>query len=204
MGLDLYKMKVLKKVDFDLLSENEKSRFEPMTKYEDEDNISTLNFFKKFNDYIVVENVEFYDFESKFKELGLDSNNYKQISYSSGEYDENDKFDNLEYFEFQNETNKDDTFKLYTKNLKTIFKPVENIYVKEIGYQRKGMKYEFYKEFYGSCWYVNGNDTEIQETETKYFVIDNEDLNQMKQYAENDEPIKSWKLENDEFIYISA
>lgn len=196
MGLDLYKMKVLKKADFDLLSENEKSRFEPMTKYEDEDNISTLNFFKKFNDYIVVENVEFYDFESKFKELGLDVNNYKQISYRFSEYNE--------YFEFQNETNKDDTFKLYTKNLKTISKPVENIYVKEIGYQRKGMKYEFYKEFYGSCWYVNGNDTEIQETETKYFVINNEDLNQMKKYAENDEPIKNWKLENDEFIYISA
>ena len=63
---------------------------------------------------------------------------------------------------------------------------------------------DFYKKFYGNCWYVNGEDTEIKEEDEMFFVLNNEELNKMKEYVEQEAPSMSWVLEKNQFVYISA
>lgn len=82
------------------------------------------------------------------------------------------------------------------------------IKVEEKGYQRKGFKDDlsFFKQFFGSCWYVTNNVAPNYEIQ-KYmpYCFKNEYLNLISKTFEKEyNPIHNWQLEEDEFVYFSA
>lgn len=98
-----------------------------------------------------------------------------------------------------------ETFETY----QVIYSDVEYyIKVEEKGYQRKGFKNDlsFFKQFFGSCWYVTNNVAPNYEIQ-KYmpYCFKNEDLNLISKTFEKEyNPIHNWQLEEDEFVYFSA
>ena len=63
------------------------------------------------------------------------------------------------------------------------------------------MKLSFYKEILAGCWYIT-DDTELDESESMDLVLSNEDLDKVKQHAEEESDILKWHLNDDEFIYF--
>jgi len=78
----------------------------------------------------------------------------------------------------------------------------EIIFAKDLGYQRKGMISEFYDEILTDCWYESSENA--KKVEPMNFVLNNDDLDRCKQFAEEGEPILNWKLNSEkEFVWFA-
>ena len=195
MGLDIYKLELITKDEIKKTTKKNREKYFGFPTYQYEDNKSASRFFEQFKDYLVEEKAEFYNFEKWFLDKNLDIKNYGLTSSSYGKEI---------IYSFVNLENKEEIIELNAKEVETYKKTIHKIYAQEIGYQRKSVKYDFYKKFYGNCWYVNGEDTEIKEEDEMFFVLNNEELNKMKEHVEQEAPSMSWVLEKNQFVYISA
>jgi hypothetical protein len=83
-------------------------------------------------------------------------------------------------------------------------KPVSGLYGKEVGYQRKCMKGEFFTEVLSGCWYIS-EDTDVSPEDSLEVVVTNEDFERVKGYTiDSDCPINSWDFqEGKHFIVFS-
>lgn len=181
MGLDIYKYKATK----DTSNDSEKYILDPT-----ETNKSMINLFNKFSDYVIEEDIDFYDWMQSFIKKGLNEEDY--------DFHGTD-FETYEFKHKQNGAIIEIPYnEIVLQKIKT-----KVIYCQEVAYQRKGVTLDFYDKFYGNCWYIT-NKSEVSEDDQQLFVFNNEVLNEAKKYAEPDAPIQRWCLADDEFVYFSA
>lgn len=197
MGLDIYKVKPIFPEDVESLKDNQSTI--RLTLSIDEESNNRKEFFEKFNKYIVPITTIYCDIEKWFKDRNLDYNDYTVITQCFGD----DALGGDSYIEIVNE-NDNEAIKIPYSEFEEIEVEEKAIYGIKTGYQRKGMTYDFYKKFYGSCWYINGDDTDIEGNDNIAFVWTKDKLKEMKQYAEKDTDILKWILGKNEFIYNSA
>jgi len=163
MGLDIYLEKIV----------NESNDKHPLTLSYDA-NQCMIDMFKYFDKYTHKVKTEYYDLEKYFKdEYGIDYEKEIKLSIYSNTYKFYDKNDKL--YEIKD-----------IDKIPTIVKDELAIYSVEIGYQRKGMKNEFYKEYLNKDIYV---------------FWTNEQLEEIKKYCEPEANVLDWKLEDNQFIY---
>jgi len=188
MGLDIYKYKISK--------ERVQGEFAPnrILKSTFSDSKNGLDFFKKFKKYIILDDVEYYDIENFFIQKNINIDDYNLFIEDSS------------VFTFVNKITEERlTIKHNDPEFKTIQEEAIYMKIPEIGYQRKGMKKEFYSEFLNGCWYIAGAEKKFKDcNEDIYFILDNTQLNYAKTFVEDKEcALYNWELRDDEFIYLS-
>jgi len=94
------------------------------------------------------------------------------------------QFSSSDYFNY--EDNECNCFKTSYSVLPIINKKELALSTKQIDYQRKGMNKEFYKNYLGK---------EI------YYFWTNSQLDKIKKYCDEDEPLMNWNLKENQFIY---
>lgn len=176
-----------------------------------------LNVFKQCVNFTVNEEIEKLFIENS-NEYGWGKNIFFQIDFEpfKDKKDELEKFlQSLQDLNFIQDLELLDqvfdfsiSYEIF-ETYQVIYSDVEYcIKVEEKGYQRKGFKDDlsFFKQFFGSCWYVTNNvspNYEIQKFMP--YCFKNEDLNLISKTFEKEyNPIHNWQLEEDEFVYFSA
>jgi hypothetical protein len=191
MGLDIYKCRVVK------VDESEKQNFHKFILDSDTTNKNKIALFEHFKDFVVEEDIEYYDWEKVFENLGL---NYGNFFWTYQRF--NDEKQEWE-FGFK-ETGTENEISILDSQCLSVKKKAPVLYVDTVYgfYQRKQMSMEFYSNYYGGCWYVC--DSAIPEDEGIRFAFTNELLDIAKLYAEIGSPITHWTLEKDEFVEFNA
>ena len=186
MGLDIDKCRVIKPNEAD----EDDSRIVLTEKGAParNNNKYLLMFAEKFKDYVTEADFEYYDFEKAFSDIGLNYENFQWISMS-------------DQIVFKNIHDENDTIAFDENLFPTQTFKEKVIYYTDLEYQRKGMKLSFYKEILAGCWYIT-DDTELDDSESMDLVLTNEDLEKVKQHAEEESDILKWHLNDDEFIYF--
>lgn len=187
MGLDIYKYRVVKSGT----PESRKQIFdEDPTKNE-------VAFFEHFKDFIVYDDIEYYNWEKTFESLGYDHTKY---TWSYQKY--NDEKDDVEYG--YDEIGTENTISIFHSQCISLTKSMPVLYIEDVPefYQRKGMSDEFYSDYYGGCWYVA--ESAIPPDEGISFAFTQELVDKAKEYADDESPIKNCILGENEFIYFSA
>jgi hypothetical protein len=189
MELDIRKYKLIHPNDIQNDKKYEKFHFTE----EYENNKSIANFINQYSDYIQHETVERANFRKKFEEMGLNYDDYgwlyygDKIAFCTKEFYESEKFINFSYYK-ENEENKFFPHVVYLtfEECEQYLIEIKFIYhTPELDYQRKGISNDFIFE---------------DEVDGICFVYSNEKLEEIKKYAEEDAIIKSWILNEKEFI----
>ena len=175
MGLDITLYKVVQKNDT-----------YPITLHEWETNKSKLALFEKYKEWVEDSKDLVIDVEETFNKYGLKLEDFewRKTSHDSVEWEN---------------INTKDRFVCDWSDMVTKEVVVKKLYCEEIAYQRKDMSKDFYTKFLAGCWYVS-EDTELNEDDSKDYVLDQDTLNEAKQFAHDYAPIKDWVLGENEFV----
>lgn len=175
MGLDITLYKVVQKNDT-----------YPITLHEWETNKSKLALFEKYKEFVENSKELVVDVEETFRKAGLLADDFKW------------RMSSPHHTEWENTVTKE-RFSRNWGDMVTKEVDVKRLYCEEIAYQRKGMSKDFYTKFLAGCWYVS-EDTELNEDDSKDYVLDNDTLNDVKQFAQDCAQIKDWVLGENEFV----
>lgn len=186
MGLDIYKYRVVKKGTLG----SDKQIFDDSTKNE-------IAFFEHFKDFVVYEDIEYYDWEKTFESLGYDENNYEWIYQRYNDEKEDTEFG-------YKEIGTDKEISIFNSQCIPVIRSTPVLYIKNDNdfYQRKQMSTEFYSHYLGGCWYVA--ESAIPLDEGIRFAFTQELVDRAKEYADDGSPIKDLVLGENEFIYFCA
>lgn len=182
MGLDIYKLRVCH------LSEQSKvhrHRWHELTVTDDElkENKSLADVFKKFDSMVVEGVIDCYDIAQTAKENGIPEDWY---------YTGIDMLSDDGYLKYVDE-NATRTINIPLEDAVMVQCESFTLYAEEVGYQRGDVSGPMFAELFG------GGD----EFFGIHYTPFNEVLDVAKTYSNDDTPMKSWVLAEDEFINFS-
>jgi hypothetical protein len=204
MGLDIYKYEIINP------SGKQKDYLERQNYFilkKTETNKNMISFFKNFKKFVVKKEGDYIDWKKSFENIGLNYSDYELrcTSHKGYEFVKKGSSYVLNIFDDEDLNNQNDPadYVLFNDEMLSVFKEtVKTIYTEQIGYQRKGMKKEFYSDYLSGCWYVA--ESNISEDNGVYFAYNKTLLDKAKKFAENETSIKNWTLKDNECVYFSA
>lgn len=173
-----------------------------ITLYPHDTNKYMLAFFEKFKDYVVVIPEECYDNVATMKKFGYDYDKYDSDICSKTQ----------EFFAIEEDIEM--IFKVIDPISQEVLLVIEerdiilvNVDVKHIAYhpihwQRSGMRKEFFTQYLAGCFYVS-EDTTIAQDESMDIIYIQSDLDLAKTFAEPNQPIHEWLLQENQFVFFS-
>lgn len=182
MGLDIYKLKVCKPEQKDTVHPN---RLHTLSVSDNDlrENKSLSDVFTKFSEFVVEENAEYYNIQSTALKHGIPENwYYSGISI----------LDDCDVMIFSDEENTQ-RLEIPLEEVDTVMDKCYHLYAVEVGYQRRDCTGPMFEEFFGGG----------EEFFGIHYTPYNEVLEVAKTYANLNTPLKSWVLEDDEFINFS-
>ncbi len=210
MGLDIYFYQVLegntkcKKEDCKWGGDCTESNLDLNKEDTNKSRIATFEAFK--DKAFDVEN-EYLDIEKYKKDNGYED--YEMVAQSYGEKSigtllKREDDGSLDY-------DNGDTVEINLDYVPLFIENERRLDVCEVGYQRKGMKKNFYSDFIAGCWYVTEN-TELEEDDSLDIIYKKEDFDRLKTYLDIQDdgrdyryPMETWGFEEGKhIIYLSS
>lgn len=185
MGLDIAKCKIIKGIDLGNDCACSQLLLDSSNKY-------LIELFDKYKEFVTTELITYVDWDKTLAKRVKNPEDYFLRFSSSGFARWAEKKDGLNEIE------------ILKKDWHFFDKEVQVLYYKEIKYiDHRSIRANFYKDFYGKCWYEDVR-SKIEEGQEHYLVSSQESFEEMKRYFIKKSNIHAVKLEENEFIFISA
>lgn len=154
--------------------------------YEEDTNKSKNALFEKYFKCVVKDVEKIVDEEATFKKKCIDFEDYEWCMVSE---------DFIQYTNISDNS----TIEICWDECEWKEIPIKKLPVCSVVYQRKGMVESFYTQFLSGCWYVS-EETELDVDDSKDFVLTQQDLDKAKEFCKDGYPLKSWVLQDNQFV----
>lgn len=218
MGLDVYKLRIVRKYDGVLdYSEIEDAGYHVIIKSEFEEHMLTSentnlnNLFERFADAIVKIKTQYFDLDYYSEKYGRSVDDIHHIFKEQiEEYITQYGYTELEnqYKHLNDDTiihllvDADNKIIMHTCNdLKVKPQLLDGLIFRSLGYQRSCELPALYEKFYGDCWYKHNN-TGLHAKDRRWF-IDSSELDELKECFVDNCDLQNWELYSSEVIYLN-
>lgn len=185
MGLDITKCKIVSALDLKSSSNYDMLVLDSSNRY-------LIELFDKYKEFVVNEEFEYVDWDKTLEKRVKNPEDYFLRLRSGGFARWAEKKDGLNEIEI---LSKD--WHIFKKEVKVLY------YTWIYDVNHRSIRANFYKDFYGKCWYEDTR-SKIEKGQERYLISSQESFEEMKRYFIKKSDIHSLKLEENEFIFISC